>query len=831
MGKNKIKEYDKENNFAIFANTMNKNNLVNMPKGGVLSGGTPIKGNGGGVTNLDGGGNASGLALPEKETVTETVATAPTGTETVTETVTESGGTASGAVSGATSGTTIATAPMISGTPLTSGAKQTFEEWAAAGGYDPDAEYGKAKNELEYAYMQNMSKFGENAERLAQMGLSGSGVSDIYQLGAYNSYLQSQNELAAQNIAAKKQLRQEYNTYSQTYDNNAKADYANAHNLGLQYYDGTNADYVRQILTNQGYDQSIIDQAMNTLSGYDINALPTIKQRAADEAAKTEAFDNAVAEGYAEVLKSGMYNGNNASEVEQRLKYLNYTPEQAAEIVKRLTEDESLGADIKNDVVNEYYSAYAQHYTPEMANRIRNELSGTRGEAYVEDIIAKLEANYNATPEEQRAGYVDMNQIRAVAESALIDADNVLQEYTGSAEQKRLIRLALDSAGYGEYVDQILEDFDSQLTAGLKPDSEGKVDVSKVSLGSISNQYANADPDTQRYLKARTRAAIEQTVSDKGSLMNAYNLVGIDKASWDQMSDWEKLSTVVDKIGYYSKTGLVDKDYFIQKAVELININFNDEDFVAYAYETGYSGNGGDSSNPTIKVDDDYLKRMSDVYGDVYDASKSDTGVVSGIKTLIDDWVSKGYIGKAEDIKGLEIYKKVSSKLAKDTAAESIKLAVNHTKEGKTDFYISAGSDSFKVNGEALSGDAASKIRNSSNFYKSTNGDKLVQDGDEWYLVHTTTGSVMKLTPGIGRDKIIKLYTGKTTDELADKLADKAKNEEEFAKAVQNIFVNEKEEKDSSASKVDFDRAKKSGTQFYVDGSKAYLPAKGIGGK
>lgn len=661
MGKNKIKEYDTTNNFESFARTMNNNNLVNMPKGGVLPGGTPIKGNSGGVTNLDGGGNASGLALPEKETVTETVATAPTGTDTVTETVTESGDTASGAVSGATSGTTIATAPMISGTPLTSGAKQTFEEWAAAGGYDPDAEYGKAKNELEYAYMQNMSKFGENAERLAQMGLSGSGVSDIYQLGAYNSYLQSQNALAAQNIAAKKQLRQEYNTYSQTYDANAKADYGNAHNLGLQYYDGTNADYVRQILTNQGYDQSIIDQAMNTLSGYDINALPTIKQRAADEAAKTEAFNNAVAEGYAKVLESGMYTGTNGAELKQRLENLGYSAEEAAAIVKRLTDDESLGADIENDVVNEYYAAYAQNYTPEMANRIRNELSGTRGAAYVEDIIAKLEANYNATPEEQRPGYVDMKQVMALAKSALVEDDKLI-DYNGSAEHKKAIKYALEAAGYGEYVDQILEDFDSELTAGLKPNSADNYDVQNVSLDKILGKYNNSGQITKDQLKKDTQKVLDQTLDDKGSLMNAYNLVGIDKASWDQMSDWEKLSTVVDKIGYYSKTGLVDKDYFIQKAVELINDSeaFTDEDFVAYAYETGYSGNGGDSSNPTIKVDDDYLMRMKGKYGNVYDASKSDTGVVSDIKALIDDWVSKGYIGKAEDIKGLDMYKNIT---------------------------------------------------------------------------------------------------------------------------------------------------------------------------
>lgn len=661
MGKKSVKDYDQKNNFANFANTMNKNNLVNMPKGGVLSGGTPIKGNSGGVTNLDGGGNASGLALPEKETVSETVVTNPAGTEavteTVTETVTESGGTASGAVSGATSGTTIATAPMISGTALVSGPRQTFEEWAAAGGYDPDAEYGKAKNELEYSYMQNMSRFGENAERLAQMGLSGSGVSDIYQLGAYNSYLQSQNDLAARHIAEKKRLRQEYNAYSQTYDANAKADYANAHNLGLQYYDGTNADYVRQILTNQGYDQSIIDQAMNTLSGYDINALPTIKQRAADEAAKTEAFNNAVAEGYAKVLENGMYTGTNGAELKLRLKNLGYSAEEAAAIVEKLTGDEALGKDIQNDIINAYYEQYKGEYTPETEARIRAELSGTPGEAVADALIEKLKANYNATPEEQRPGYVDMKQVMALAKSALVEDDKLI-DYNGSAEHKKAIKYALEAAGYGEYVDQILEDFDNELTAGLKPNSASNYDVQNLSLEKLLGKYNNSGQITKDQLTKETKKVLNQTLRDKGSLMNAYNLVGIDKASWDQMSDWEKLSTVVDKIGYYSKTGLVDKDYFIQTAVELINTNFEDDDaaFVAYAYETGYSGNGGFDDNVTITVDDNYLKIMKEKYKDVYEDSLGDHGVVSNIKTLIDGWVANGYISNADEIKGLKIY-------------------------------------------------------------------------------------------------------------------------------------------------------------------------------
>lgn len=709
MGKNLVKEYDEKNNFAIFANTMNKNNQVNMPKGDVLSGGTLIKGNSGGVTNLDGGGapNTPAATLPEKgnsgavaETVvttpvgTETVATAPAGTETVTESPDATGGTVSGdaggTVSEATGGTTIATAPQIEYIAQATTPRQTFEEWMSAGGYDPDGDFAKAKSDLEYNYMQNMSRFGENAERLAQMGLSGSGVSDIYQLGAYNSYLQSQNDLAARRIEQMREYRNQYSQYEQGWQSGYDTDVATAHNLGLQYYDGTNGEYVSQILKNQGFSQDVINKTLTTLGTYDVNALPTIKQRAADEAAKTEAFNNAVSEGYAFVLDSGMYNGSNVSEVEQRLKNLNYTPEQAAEIVRRLEADESLSTDIKNEVVNEYYAAYAQDYTPETEARIRAELSGTRGEAYVDDIIAKLEANYNATPEDQRPGYVDIKQVMALGRSALVEDDKLI-DYNGSAEHKKAIKYALEAAGYGEYVDQILEDFDNELTAGLTANSDGSYDVEKVSLEGILNQYNNGGQITKDKLKRETEKVIEYTLDDMNGLMNAYNLVGMDRASWDQMSDWDKLRTVVDKIGYYSKTGLVDKKYFIQKAVELINKNFEDDDeaIVAYAYETGYSGNGGSDGNVTIKVDDDYLNKYKDKYKSVYDDSRSDKGVVSEIKMLIDDWVKAGYIDNPYEIKGLEVYRHVGSggnvqpnRSAEITNDNSMKVTINgNTKE------------------------------------------------------------------------------------------------------------------------------------------------------
>ena len=190
------------------------------------------------------------------------------------------GGVTSGTtVGGVTSGTTGigSTAQPIVGVPSWSGAMGSYDEWMAEQGYDPDGDYDNAKAALEYDYETSMATYGRKAEELWQMGLSNSGLSDIYQLGAYSSYIQAQNDLANKRIQAKKQYKQEYNALFKENEAAFKTDSANAYNLGLSIYDGTNADFVRQQLTNQGYDASVIDQVMSSLSSLDAATLPMVK--------------------------------------------------------------------------------------------------------------------------------------------------------------------------------------------------------------------------------------------------------------------------------------------------------------------------------------------------------------------------------------------------------------------------------------------------------------------------------------------------------------------------------------------------------------------------
>ncbi len=293
-------------------------------------------------------------------------------------------------------------APSIQGVPLTNGVAPDFNTWMSENGYDPDGDFAKAKSDLEYSFIQNNSRYGENAERLAQMGLSGAGVSDIYQLGAFNSYMSAQNDLAARRIDQNKAYRKEFNAVADTYQKNRATDKANAHNLGLQYYDTKNGEYVRQILTNQGYSSDIIDEVMNTLSTYDEASLPMIKQMAADDAAYEKYVNEYNASLQVDISNAynyGLqyYNGNNEDQVAQWLSsmgYMDSVVNSAIEMLGRIDVSElptvKQKATNRNKINDTIYNEWDG--TEEGKTAVINKLLAA--EFSEEDINAVFEENY-----------------------------------------------------------------------------------------------------------------------------------------------------------------------------------------------------------------------------------------------------------------------------------------------------------------------------------------------------------------------------------------------------------------------------------------------------
>lgn len=222
-----------KNDFLNFANTMNKNVLVDFKKNRentVEPAGT--------VATLPSSDiNDLGLKEP-KDTTTSTIST---------------------------------TIPTVS----TTEAKKDYSQWLAANGYNAENEYLQAKAALDYDYNTQMSTYGANAERLYQMGLSNAGVSDIFGADAYSAYLAAQNNLYADKIARENQYKQGYNAYLSEYDAAVKENNQKALAFASGIYDGYNLDYVKRALSANGYDQTAIDHVMtslNTLGSDEIKA-------------------------------------------------------------------------------------------------------------------------------------------------------------------------------------------------------------------------------------------------------------------------------------------------------------------------------------------------------------------------------------------------------------------------------------------------------------------------------------------------------------------------------------------------------------------------------
>lgn len=125
------------------------------------------------------------------------------------ETGNATGGVSNSAGSGSSAGAV--TAPAAGG-------KLSYDNWMKDYGYDPETDYNQAKNDLEYQYMTYLNNYGARAEELYQMGLSGSGISDLYGVNAYSAYLAASNDLALARIEQENEYRRMYKAYSDEFD-------------------------------------------------------------------------------------------------------------------------------------------------------------------------------------------------------------------------------------------------------------------------------------------------------------------------------------------------------------------------------------------------------------------------------------------------------------------------------------------------------------------------------------------------------------------------------------------------------------------------------------
>jgi hypothetical protein len=248
------------------------------------------------------------------------------------------------------------------------GFQNTYEGWLDSQGLDPDADFQNARNELEYERKTWDAGFGERAEQLYQMGLTNSGVSDIYGANALYAYFSAMNDLNVARINTDKQLKKEYNDYVTSFNtgfddhvakgNAAYREYesgykstlgnyvAQAYNTVLSSYNGNNEDELRSTLIAHGYDDVIINETLARLGTLDKTALGNTR----------------VLEGY-EAVKDAYTGPASAGAVTQMLQKLNRTDSEITSILQMLEAGYAASPEGQAAAVNDVYNKYAGGYS------------------------------------------------------------------------------------------------------------------------------------------------------------------------------------------------------------------------------------------------------------------------------------------------------------------------------------------------------------------------------------------------------------------------------------------------------------------------------------
>lgn len=339
MSKKKILDYNPKTGFGNFAEIMNANNAIDMAQNRVNMPSAPI-------TPTPVAPAQAASAIPNQT---------PPLTDAVDATVTQNGGipnatntqttvpqisnvTDTGSVSTPATDPSATLSPTQTvGTSQIVGGLKSEADWYAAQGLDPDKDYEEARAALEYDYQTSMATYGRRAEELAQMGLSNSGISDVYQLGAFNTYLANQNALANQKIAAKKKNRQDYEAYVKTFNAQEEAEIGNAATALIQSnYTQDRENSVRDLYRARGWSEEKIDKLIGQLNAY------------------SGAFNNKIQNAYNEIVQSGSYDPNTKGTLGNFYKENGWTDAEVNELIGKLDSYNATAAEETVDkVVNE----------------------------------------------------------------------------------------------------------------------------------------------------------------------------------------------------------------------------------------------------------------------------------------------------------------------------------------------------------------------------------------------------------------------------------------------------------------------------------------------
>lgn len=428
----------------------------------------------------------------------------------------------------------------------TDSGKLDYDAWRAEYGIDTDAELNAAKAQLEYEMATWRENYGANAERLAQMGLSNSGVVDIYGTGVIQAYAQSMNDLFLAKIDAENAQLDRYKAYSDEYENkkaqateakNTAINQAYAYGLGI--YNGDNLEAVRTMIANAGYAPDEVEAAVARLQAIDPSMIPALQQQAAADKQNVQTAFNSLA--------------------------ANYTPEQADGLRKLYSEGMGWSEESVNSLIS-MLNGYAE------TKSATEEASKPSEEQIINDAASRLLLNV-FTDEE----------------------GNVI--YSGSQTQKNHIRQLMALSEYKDlapYVDQIIAqmdaDYASRKSAAATDTASNieKIDTKNITFDAIGQELDAAalqyGADSEEYkavetaIGNKTYEAFNRAMNDDKYFDAAYNLVGVSAEEWAEISREDKMDKIINRAGEALDDGYITKDKFYSLITDAVTSTGRDYD-------------------------------------------------------------------------------------------------------------------------------------------------------------------------------------------------------------------------------------------------------------
>lgn len=157
--------------------------------------------------------------------------------------------------------------PTAPETDISTG-KLDFATWQSTYSVDPVEEYKAAQEQLDYEFKTWMSTYGARAEQLYQMGLSNSGVSDIYGANAYSAYVQASLDLKRAQIEQEQENKALYAQYSAEYDAQQTSMTSAAFNAYASTYTPDQEQSIRVALAAQGLTAEQVENVITQLNNY-----------------------------------------------------------------------------------------------------------------------------------------------------------------------------------------------------------------------------------------------------------------------------------------------------------------------------------------------------------------------------------------------------------------------------------------------------------------------------------------------------------------------------------------------------------------------------------